>query len=138
MGRTAKVLMVSAATAAGVMVVRRKRQQNTAEVTRRHAITANRPIDEVSTDGQLPRPLAELGDGIELEMRPAPGDRGTEIYVRSRGTVSEGAIREALRETRSLLEAGDVLRPDKPTTKPTVLNKALRKTTQHGREGGLS
>jgi hypothetical protein len=136
MRRTTKLLVMTAAAAAGAMVVRRGRAGP--EKPRRHAITVYRPPAEIAPDGRLPSPLRELGDGIELEMRPAPGDRGTEILARSRGTVSEGAVRRALRDTRSLLEVGDVLLPDGPaTTQPTVWNKPLRMATQRGREGGL-
>jgi hypothetical protein len=47
------------------------------------------------------------------------------------------AVRRALRETKSLLETGEVLQPDAPTTKPSLLNKPLRAVTAHGREEGL-
>jgi hypothetical protein len=48
-----------------------------------HAITVNLPPEDVSQGGQLPGPLAELGDRIEVQIRPAPGDRGTEIHARA-------------------------------------------------------
>jgi uncharacterized membrane protein len=61
------------------------------------AVTVNRPPEEVSSDGQLPEPLAELGDRIEVQFRPAPADRGTEIHARVRGPVSTGLTRTAAR-----------------------------------------
>jgi hypothetical protein len=137
MGVTGKVLVATAAAAAGVIAVR-KTAKPASTVRRRHAITVYRPIDEIERDGKLPSPLAELSDGIDIEMRPAPGDRGTEIYARSKGTISERAVRRALRDTRSLIEAGDVLLPyGPPTTEPTVANRGLRAVTRRGREGGL-
>jgi hypothetical protein len=136
MGRTAKALLVTAAAAAGAVAV--KRAAPVRQDPRRHAVTVNRPPDRIRRDGRLPNPLTVLGDGIEVEIRPAPGNRGTEIYAKSRGEVGEGAVRRALRDTRSLLEAGDVLLPDgPPTTRPTLWNKGLRAVTRRGREGGL-
>jgi hypothetical protein len=142
MERTAKLLVLTAAvtaTTTGVLAARRTRSSISSDKKpRRHAITVYRPLSEIDRDGRLPSPLTELGDGIDLEFRPAPGDRGTEIYARSKGAVSKGAVRRALRDTRALLEAGDVLLPDgPPTTEPTLLNKPLRTVTQRGREEGL-
>ena len=117
-----------------------------------HAITVNRPPEEVSPDGRLPDPLANLGDGIEVRVQPAPGDRGTEIHARVRGSVPSGAsgvrarisgedprqaLRRALRETQWLLETGEVLSPDtKPTTKPTPGGKLLGMATGRSWEEG--
>ncbi|MEV8510216.1 hypothetical protein AB0368_36045 [Actinoplanes sp. NPDC051475] len=97
-----------------------------------------RPFEELTTT-QLPGSLTELGDAVEVTLRPAPGSRGTEVVVSARDdTVPAGRIRRALRETRSLLETGDVLLPaGPPTTTPTPLNRPLRAATRHGREGGL-
>ena len=128
MGRTKNTLLVAATAAAGVAAAKRitaRRRQKTDD-RRRHAVTVYRPIDEIRTNGELPSPLADLGD------------RGTEIFVRARdGSVSAGEIRRALRDVRSLLETGDVLLPDGPaTTTPTLLNKPLRAVTRRGREEG--
>ena len=132
-------LLVAATAAAGVAAAKRitaRRRQT--DDRRRHAITVYRPIDEIRTNGKLPSPLADLGDRVEIDMRSAPGDRGTEIFVRAGdGSVSAGEIRRALRDVRSLLETGDVLLPSGPaTTTPTLLNKPLRAVTQRGREEG--
>jgi hypothetical protein len=136
MGRTGRVLLATGAAAVGAVAV--KMALPARPEPRRHAVTVNVPMDRIRPAGRLPNPLTDLGDGIEVEIRPAPGDRGTEIYARSLGEVSEGAVRRALRDTRSLLEVGDVLLPDAPpTTRPTLLNKGLRAVTRRGREGGL-
>ncbi|MER7871942.1 hypothetical protein ABTZ90_33680, partial [Streptomyces cellulosae] len=91
-----------------------------------HTVTINRPSDEVSANGRLPEPLAKLGDKIEVQVRPAPGDRGTEVAARLRepvpsgpggaaarlkGQDPRGPVRRALRDSRALLETGEVLSP---------------------------
>jgi hypothetical protein len=106
----------------------------------------------VAPDGQLPSPLAELGDEIEVRVQPAPGDRGTEIHARLRAAVPSGvggirariqgenprgAMRRALRETQWLLETGEVLSPDtKTTTKQTPGGKLLGQATGRSWEEG--
>jgi hypothetical protein len=100
-----------------------------------HGATVNLPPEQVSADGAAPPPLRDMG-GIEVRMQQAPDGKGTEIYVRSAGAdVSD--VRKALREAKSLLETGEVLLPDRPTTtQPTPLNKPIRTATEHGREEG--
>jgi hypothetical protein len=101
-----------------------------------HVLTVYRPFDQV--DGHLPDVLAARRDELEVQVRPAPGDRGTELAARATGpAVTDGAVRRALREARSLLEVGEVLQPGGPTTEPTLLNQPLRAATSRGREGGL-
>jgi hypothetical protein len=117
-----------------------------------HAVTVNRTPEEVSSEKPLPGPLTELGDKIEVQIRPAPGDKGTEIAARVRGSVPSGpmgayarlsnndprqALRKALRETKSLLETGEVLKPDtRPSTKPTPGGKLLGIATSRSWEEG--
>ena len=118
------------------------RTSSDGKTDRWHAITVNRPPEEVAPGGQLPGPLAALGDRVEVQIRPAPGDRGTEIHARVRGSVPSGedprqALRKALRETQWLLETGEVLRPDpEPTTKPTPGGRLLGKITSRSWEEG--
>jgi hypothetical protein len=101
-----------------------------------HVITVFRPVEEVAA--RLPAQLADRGGALDVRLRAAPGDRGTEISVRPvNDTVSDADIRRALRVSRSLLEAGDVLNPGVATTTPTMLNRWLRTLTRHGREEGL-
>lgn len=110
-----------------------------------HAVTVNRPPDVVAPDGRLPEPLAAMIDRIEVRVRPAPGDKGTEIHARLLQEVpSDGeddprrALRRALRESRSLIEIGEVIEPNQNrTTQPTPLNRPIAEATQHGREEGL-
>ncbi len=58
-----------------------------------HTVTINRPPDEVSANGRLSEPLAKLGDKIEVQVRPAPGDRGTEVAARLREPLRTGRRR---------------------------------------------
>ena len=78
-------------------------------------VTVNVPQDQVAPDGRLPEPLARLGDAIEVQIRPAPGDKGTELAARFRGSATDddiGRLRQALREAKQLVEVGEVLRMD--------------------------
>lgn len=162
MGWVARGVFLAAAAGGGVVtnrVLAARRPGGTRADTRHdasihqrwHTVTVYRPLDEVAPGGQAPAPLSELDD-VEVRFSPAPGDRGTEIAVRLRGGEPSGAaaavatrlgddprhaVRRALRETKSLLETGEVLQPDAPTTKPSLLNKPLRAVTAHGREEGL-
>jgi hypothetical protein len=101
-----------------------------------HTVTVFQPVEYVTDN--LPRQLADRSDAIEVQLRAAPGRRGTEIHVRRKNdSVSDDEIRRALRTGRSQLEVGDVLHPGVATTTPTVLNRGLRAVTKHGREKGL-
>ncbi|MEV1288119.1 hypothetical protein [Micromonospora sp. NPDC049679] len=117
-----------------------------------HVVTVNRPLDRITPSGGLPEPLAQLGDAVEVQLRPAPGDRGTEIAVRLRQGEPHGvagaaarisgedprrALRAALRQAKQIAETGEVLSPDQPpTSRETLLNRPLEYATRHGREEG--
>jgi hypothetical protein len=73
----------------------------------------------------LPVPLAELGDRIEVRVRPAPDGKGTELGARLReqessgnataslsGSDAQADLRSALRQAKQLLEVGEVLAVD--------------------------
>ena len=158
MNRTVNRVVVAAGVGAGVLVVRRmtaRQPSNDAAGQARdrwHTVTVNRPPAEVATDGRLPGPLAELSDAVEVQIRPAPGGRGTEVAARLRGEVPSGAaaarvvgsdprqdLRAALRQSRQLLETGEVLRADEPpTTRRTLRGLPLDLATRRaGGEGRL-
>ena len=95
--------------------------------SRWRSVTINRSQGEVMPQGQVPGPLADLGDRVEVQVRHAPGGKGTELAARLRqpepdGLGSVGArvtgddprqqVRSALRQAKQLIEVGEVLRVD--------------------------
>lgn len=131
----ARSAMAVAISAGGVAVGRAWGQQNRdtwpqapavgSDQTRWEVVTVNRSRTELLTDGQLPAPLARLGDAVQVHLSRAPGGRGTELAARPRsgGTGLPGmaahltgddprlAVRAALREAKQLAETGQVLDP---------------------------
>ncbi len=91
------------------------------------SVTIFRSPEEVLPDGRPPGPLAELGDLVDVSVKLAPGDRGTELSARLRNGELSGpgalgarlggddprqAVRTALRQSKQLLETGEILRVD--------------------------
>ena len=107
-------------------------------------------------ESRVPGPLAELGDLVEVEVRTAPGGKGTELRARLRSPEATGVasaaarlsgddprqrVRAALREAKQLIEVGEVLRVD-PTPHgrrtPTPTGAAVERATKRaGGEGVL-
>jgi hypothetical protein len=88
------------------------------------AVTVFREPSEIDA-AELPAPLAEFGDRIEVRVRPAPGGKGTELAARLRDRPSSGTavgrltgsdpqadLRSALRRAKQLIEVGEVLAVD--------------------------
>ncbi len=88
------------------------------------AVTVLREPSEIDT-ASLPAPLAEYGDRIEVRVRPASDDKGTELAARLRDRPSSGSaahrlsgkdpqadLRSALRRAKQLIEVGEVLAVD--------------------------
>ncbi|MDG9717246.1 hypothetical protein [Streptomyces sp. DH24] len=117
-------------------------------------VTINRPPADVSSGGKVPSPLDDLAERIDVQIRPAPGDRGTELAARFKEPVPAASasvparlagrdprqeLRRALRDAKALLEAGEVMRPDAPpTTRPTPGGKLVEVFTRRsGGEGVL-
>lgn len=161
--RAARSTATVLAGAATVLLVRRLRARSTGGTgspaeprSRWHAVTVNRSAEEVLPGGQVPRPLAELGDLVEVEVRAAPGDKGSELRARLRQPRPEGAasgsarvagedprqrVRAALREAKQLIEAGEVLRVDPVPhgrRKPTPTGKLVEVATARAGGEGLS
>ena len=108
-------------------------------------VTVNCPPDRFPAADNLPESVRKLTGMAEVMIQPAPGDRGTELGMRLREQPSAVAtglasriagddprqqIRAALRDAKSLIEAGEVLRPDEPTTHPTAAGKVLDLATR--------
>jgi hypothetical protein len=95
-----------------------------------HVVTINRPPEEVAPGGRLPEPIAKLGDEVEVQVNRAVGNRGTALAARLRheptgvvgaaarvaGTDPRQRVRIALRESKQLLETGEILQPEKAAT----------------------
>ncbi|HEY0359224.1 MAG TPA: hypothetical protein VGD11_11625 [Mycobacteriales bacterium] len=160
MNRTVE-LAVRAAGAAGEVVVRKATELlhtatadghgNGRTQNRWHVVTINRSAEEIAPDGSPPAPLAELED-IEWTLRPAPGDKGTELAARPRepepsgpaaatarvaGTDPRQRLREALRNAKMLAETGEILHPDRPgSTHPSPLGLPIRLAARRARGEG--
>ena len=130
------------------------RSEKAADGNRWLVVTVNRPPEEVMPGGAPPEPLDGLKDAVEVRVEPAPGGRGSELAARPRGRVPTGvgeaaarlsgddprqAVRTALREAKSLLETGEVVRADRPsTTRDTPGGKIIKLATRRaGGEGAL-
>jgi hypothetical protein len=118
-------------------------------------VTVYREPTDIDT-GELPAPLAEFGDRIEIRVRPAADAKGTELgarlrtpapsgvaaaAARVRGDDPRGELRSALRRAKQLIEVGEVLAVDPaPHGKrsPTPVGALLETVTRRaGKEGVL-
>ncbi|MEV8378820.1 hypothetical protein AB0P21_39145 [Kribbella sp. NPDC056861] len=153
------VSMVLAGGVVGGAVVRRilqsPRGSTDNESQRRWlTVTINRPPEEVAPQGRWPDPITDLGDTVEVEVRAAPGGKGTELAVRLRhlrasgsddaaarteGETPQQAVRSALRQAKQLIEVGEVLRVDpaphgkrRYTPGGLLLDAATRRAGQEG------
>ncbi len=134
---TAGKALLAAGVAAAVAVARRRGRGPAArdeESDRWLAVTVYRSPDEVQAS--LPDELARLRDQVEISIRPATGDKGTELMAKPGGQVSRHDLRLALRKAKSVLEAGEVVRPDTAPTHPGPLGKALGLVTNRAGGGG--
>ncbi|MET8280718.1 hypothetical protein [Micromonospora sp. NPDC005174] len=90
-------------------------------------VTVDRPPEQVLPGGRWPEPLRHLDGVVEVRVRQAPGDRGTELAARPlpRATAAAGLaahlvgddprmlVRRTLRQVKQRVEAGEVLRADR-------------------------
>ncbi|MGC3000631.1 hypothetical protein ACPF8X_20295 [Streptomyces sp. G35A] len=130
--RTPLWAAAAGATAAAAVIVRRRRAARPASdsADRWLTVTINCAPADIQPE-KLPSPLREYGERIETRIRPAPGDRGTELAVRLTESPPPSAhslparlagddprqdLRRALREAKALLETGEVMLPDAPPT----------------------
>ncbi|UWP86306.1 hypothetical protein [Dactylosporangium fulvum] len=130
--------VVAAGAGAGVAIGRAVRgPDGRVRTDRWHCVTINRAPQDL---GAKPPPLDELPFPVDIQIRPAPAGRGTELAVRLARPGSRDAVRRlrrSLREARAIAEVGEVLLPDAPgTARPTVTSKPLAYATRHGREEG--
>jgi hypothetical protein len=103
------------------------------EGRRTHVVTVNLPLEQVAPGGEAPAALREL-PGATVDVRPAPGGKGTELAVTGDDHM---LIRRTLRDTKALLEVGEVVQPmAEGSADSTLLNAPLRAATAHAKEGG--
>jgi hypothetical protein len=117
-------------------------------------VTILRSKHQIAPGGVLPQPLLALGDLLDVRLSPAPGDRGTELSVRLRmpeprgmrglvqrlrGSDPRQAVRRALRESKQLAEAGEIMRVDPqpeghrtPTPGGAVIDLLARRSSGEG------
>lgn len=118
--RTLGAVVIAGVTTAAIV---RRRSDNRSGAGRPRAprsgwlgVTVHTEPDQVLPSGRVPGPLAQLGDAVEIDVRPAPGDKGSELRARFRrgggGEDGRGRLRAALREAKQLIEVGEVLRVD--------------------------
>jgi hypothetical protein len=94
-------------------------------------------------DAALPAPLQKLSDRVEVRFRAAPGDRGVEIAARPREGDDEdlrGEIRQALRDSKQLIETGEILRiTPRPEgeRRPTPTGAVVDWAERIGKKGGV-
>jgi hypothetical protein len=117
-------------------------------------VTVEGTSEAVAPAGVLPAPLADLGDAIEVDLRPAPGQRGTEVAARlvaDASVVAEEdeqsaaedprrALRRALRQVKQLVEVGEVLVADPRSAgyRPrTIAGLLVDKAERESDEGGV-
>ncbi|MER7483139.1 hypothetical protein ABTX60_36795 [Streptomyces sp. NPDC126510] len=126
---------------AGAFVALRRSTAGPAAADRWLTVTINRSPADIQAD-KLPTPLQEYGDRIRTRIRPAPGDRATEVAVRLKDVPSDASsvparltgqdprqdLRRSLREAKALLEAGKVSRcPSAPPTSRQTITRRRRR-----------
>lgn len=132
--------IAAAGLGAGAAVARRRSAPRAGTAGRPLVLTVNRPVDDVARevleDEKAIGPLADVPGHVDIELRPAPGGRGTEIQVTGEpGSASQ--LRAALRDAKQVIETGEVLRADRPgTAQPTPLNAPLRAVTARAKQEG--
>lgn len=99
-------------------------------------VTVYRRPEDVPTQVDGSGPLSRMRGEIELTVRAAPGDKGAELAARP--TAPDGGsvdmrrqLRAALRETKSILECGEVVESSRPgSSHPGPAGQLLRSVTK--------
>lgn len=132
---TAGKALLAAGVATAVTVVRRRRRAPDDQPDGRWlVVTVNRAPAEVQAS--LPEDLTRWKDEVELRITPASGDKGTELRAKPVGGTSAHDVRLALRRAKSVLEAGEVVRPDTAPTHPGPMGKVVQLVTSRAAGGG--
>lgn len=134
MNTAGKALLAAGVTTVVAVARRRKRAPVEQKSDRWLAVTVYRAPEDVQSS--LADLLARWRDEIEIRVRPATGDKGTELMVKPTGEVSRHELRLALRRAKSVLEAGEVVQADTAPTHPGPMGKALQLVTSRAGGGG--
>jgi hypothetical protein len=140
--KKATLVAVSGAALAAVVVIRAaSARPSRGESNRWRTVTVVTPLESIV----LPEPLGAFGDAIEVRLTVAPSDKGTQIAARfanpldAQDETNVSELRMALRESKSLLETGEVVRLDpkpegsRPATPAGLLTDLLtRKSSGKG------
>lgn len=125
--RATGLFALTAALAGLGSAVGARRRQTGSDTAEPHwqVVTIYRDAADIAPGGQYPGPLAALEGSVDIKMQPAPGDRGTELFARSRtaagppglldrirGHEPAQDVRAALRKSKELVEAGEVMSVD--------------------------
>jgi hypothetical protein len=121
----ATTLVVIAGSALALGADHRIRKRGARQVLDRErwkAVTVMGQLGEISP-GEYPAPLVEIADLVDVLVSTAPDGESTEIRVRIKNTPTaedgirnrtgldpDSVIRAALRDSKQLIEAGEVLR----------------------------
>lgn len=110
-----------------------------------NSVTVDLSPEEIAPGGSYPQPLADLGDTVEMRMIPGSGTWGTELGARPKAGASRTSagklkqdLRRALRQSKTLLETGEILRDEpkphgkRPSTPTGKLVDAWEKRAQGG------
>jgi hypothetical protein len=132
MNTAGKALLAAGVVTAAAVVRRRRAPQE----RRERPLTVT--VDRAPTDVQaaLPDLMGQWRDQAEISIRAAAGDKGTELVATPKGDASRHDLRLALRRAKSVLEAGEVVKPDTAPTHPGPMGKALQAVTNRAGGGG--
>jgi hypothetical protein len=145
--RNAALMVTGAVVGRTVARTIARRRGGRGEEPRWLVVTVNAAPDKV--EAPLAEAVAELD--VETRLSAAPGGRGTEAAARLQqhgpagparrlaGKDPRQDVRRALRDVKSMVEAGEVVRPDEPTTGKWTPGGALVRlaTRRAGGEGRL-
>jgi hypothetical protein len=139
--RTAAKAGIAAAgvAAAGIAIGQRLLAARPSDSREDHwlAVTVNCSPDRLTPSERLPEPLERLRDRVELRVRPATGDKGTELLARPTGDLTRQDLRMALRQAKSLIETGTVIQPDSPgSAHPGPAGRLLGVVIGHAQKEG--
>lgn len=140
-------VLLGGTTIAVQQIIKQARKRLSQAYSRWHPITVNRDPANITLRSEELKPLMDLGEAIEIKIAPAPGGKGTEIAARlsdsdtpdkmSKKMKMLSKLRGALRKTQWLVETGEILSPDKPSSiRRSLTSLPLGFAIRRARTGG--